>query len=285
MKLDSILEASTTAGAIIALAAGLGAPQANPHKDGSAFVVVPNDGGGMEVVYLDRPESPVRKAGVVMVNDVKSLCNYANRHLNKEASVIYASLQPAKFIAVLNDHAKAATGWGDHRCVFDLKHSKEYDAWNACQKRPMNQADFAEFIESNLPDFVMPTGAQMYELALNFRAKQEASYSSAIRTQNGDVELSYTNKTEANAGAAVGKITVPERFSIEIPVWAGLGQEKRKFDARLRYRLGNGLVHFTYELDRPHKVVEQAFEDVLATIREQVKEAPIFFGTPMAVKE
>jgi len=282
MELEQILAAETNAAVLAAMVASFSEVHKNPHANGRDFVIVPVGGGQWKVEYLERPNVPNRKSGIVNVYDVASLCEYANRHLDVDSSVIYARLDPAKFIAILNDHGsqhQEAAGWGDHRCVFDLKFSPEYAVWIAKSGKPMNQADFGEFIEANLPDFTQPPGAAMYELALNFRAKQEASYSGAIRTQSGDIELSFTQKTTEAAGAVAGKMTVPERFSIEIPVWAGLNQKKQKFDARLRYRLGGGTVTFTFDLDRPHKVVERAFEDVLSVIREKVK-APVFFGLP-----
>jgi len=282
MELEQILEVNTNAAVLAAMVACFSEVHKNPHQDGRDFVIVPAGGGQWKVEYLERPPLPIRKSGIVDVYDVESLCKYADRHLDKDFSVIYARLNPAKFIAVLNDHGmghKDATGWGDHHCVFDLKHSPEYAAWIARSGKPMDQAQFGEFIEANLPDFTQPPGAAMYELALNFRAKQEASYSGAIRTQSGDIELTYTQKTTDAVGAVAGKMTVPERFSIEIPVWAGLNQKKHAFAARLRYRLGGGTVAFTFELDRPHKVVERAFEDVLSVIREKVA-APVFFGLP-----
>jgi uncharacterized protein YfdQ (DUF2303 family) len=279
MELEKILEVNTNAAVLAAMVACFSDVHKNPHENGRDFVIVPAGGGQWNVEYLERPAFPNRKSGVVDVYDVASLCGYANRHLDKDFSVIYARLNPAKFIAVLNDHGQAETGWGDHHCVFDLKHSPEYAVWIARSGKPMSQADFGEFIEANLPDFIQPQGAAMYELALNFRAKQEASYSGAIRTQSGDIELSYIQKTATEAVGATGKMTVPEHFTIEIPVWAGLNQKKHAFGARLRYRLGGGAVTFTFELDRPHKVVERAFEDVLSVIREKVT-APVFFGMP-----
>jgi uncharacterized protein YfdQ (DUF2303 family) len=282
MELEQILEVNTNAAVLAAMVACFSDVHKNPHENGRDFVIVPAGGGQWTVEYLEQPDLPTRKSGVVNVYDVASLCEYANRHLDQDSSVIYARLDPAKFIAVLNDHGmghKDATGWGDHRCVFDLKHSPEYAVWVARSGKPMTQGDFGEFIEANLPDFIQPQGAAMYELALNFRAKQEASYSGAIRTQSGDIELSYIQKTATEAVGATGKMIVPERFSIEIPVWAGLNQKKHAFAARLRYRLGNGTVTFTFDLDRPHKVVERAFEDVLSVIRDKVT-APVFFGMP-----
>jgi hypothetical protein len=40
-------------------------------------------------------------------------------------------------------------------------------------------------------------------------------------------------------------------------------------NARLKYRLGQGAVKFFYELDRPERAVELAFEGYVAEVREK----------------
>lgn len=120
----------------------------------------------------------------------------------------------------------------------------------------------------------------MLEIALNFRAKQNVAFKSGIRLQDGQVQLEYVEQNEASASSATGNLKIPEEFSIAIPVWSGLGAKKYDFKARLRYKVGQGAVQLRYELIRPHKVVEQAFKDVLDEIKKGVKEAPVIFGKP-----
>lgn len=288
MNRESIITAQSEIAALLALGALSASVQANPQKDGRPFVVLPDGSGGAKVEYLERPSRPARKSGNINVDDADSFIMAANRHTAKTRSVLYASLHPASFTAVLNDHQEkpaaqsndaidAGADWRDHRVIFALTHSKEWDLWFSGQKKDMAQEDFAFFIENNMPDFKDPEGARMLEIALNFRVKNNVAFRSALKLQDGSVDLQYTEQVEGGAGRT-GNTKVPETFKIEIPVWAGLDAKAYVVEARLRYRVGNGVLAIRYELVRSHKVVEKAFGDVLDQIKKGVKDAPIVFG-------
>lgn len=283
--MKDIIAANTDVAALLALGALAGSVHPNPHKDGRAFVILTDKDGGLKVEYLDRPTFPERRNGTVHAADTDSFIAAVTRHVSKESTVLYASLHPAAFVAVLNDHGKKQAGnesgshWRDHRVSFALGYSKEYDLWLNRQKQPMAQEDFAFFIEDNLPDFKNPEGARMLEIALNFRVKNNLAFKSALKLQDGSVDLQYTEQVEGGAGRA-GNAKVPETFTIEIPVWSGLEARKYVFEARLRYRVQGGALSIRYELARPQKIVETAFKHVLEKIRDGVKDVPVIFGKP-----
>ena len=78
---------------------------------------------------------------------------------------------------------------------------------------------------------------------------------------------------------AGGEITIPETFEIAIPVFEGLNAPLHTLQCRLRWRVDNKAVKMSYELVRPHKVVEQAFADLLAEITEGAGKQ-VLFGSP-----
>lgn len=119
----------------------------------------------------------------------------------------------------------------------------------------------------------------MLEIAINFRVKQGVHFSSAIRLNDGTVSMEYTEQNAAGA-TKTGKVSIPEKFKIDIPVWAGLDQKTYEFEALLRYKVSEGDLSIRYELQRPHKVVEKAFEDTLGEIRSGVEGATVIFGKP-----
>lgn len=279
MNAENVKEAKTVTGALLALGAIMAGVRSNPHPDGRAFVILPQADGSAKVDYLDRPNAPVRATGLVVANDVASFCEYVNRHRDAHATVVYASLTPAGFICVLNDHTKSAAGWRDHRVNFGLEHSMELANWMEHDRASKDQRTFIEFIEEQLHDFVNPTGAKMYEIATNFKAKSGASFKSAINQANGSVQFEYIETVEGGAGVA-GRISVPEEFTIKVPVWSGLGQRMYEFKARLRYKLSGGTISFHYALDRPKKVIETAFGDTLEKIKKDVKDCLVIFGSP-----
>lgn len=273
-------ELSTNAGVLVALGAALGKQQSNPHPGGRAFVLLPMADGSVKVEYLERPDLPVRKSGTVQANDTESYIAAVNRFHNEKHTVIYAALKPASFMAVLNDHTVEANQWRDHRVAFSLGNSKEFDLWSAECKQDMSQEKFAFFIEDNLPDFKNPTGAKMLELALNFKVNRKVNFKSAMNLADGTMQLEYADLQEGGGSGPTRRMPIPEVFTIEIPVWGGLKAKKYVFDARLRYRVDNGTLTIRYDLIRPHKVVEQAFKDVLEQIQAGVKKSTVIFGAP-----
>ena len=145
-------------------------------------------------------------------------------------------------------------------------------------KAPFDQAGFASFIEENLKDIASvdgsPTGAQMLEMALTFEANQDMRFKSAIRLQNGGVQMSFVQDDDAQT---LQKMQVFDRFSIGFPVfWNG---DAYRVDARLRYRVRDGKLTFWFELIRQDKVLEAATQTLIATIREKTGN-PFFFGNP-----
>lgn len=83
----------------------------------------------------------------------------------------------------------------------------------------MQQAEFAEFIERNLPDIVEPVGADMLEISRSLQAKKKVSFASGIRLANGQTELTYEEDIQGTA--AKGKLQIPEIFKIGIKVIEG----------------------------------------------------------------
>lgn len=265
--------------ALIKLALGLGEVRDNPHPHGRSFVLVPKADGGIEVVYIERPEIPERLSGTIETDDVASFVAATKRYYAEDRSLIYATLAPAAFTSVLNESTAESADWRDHRVSFLMKHSKEYLAWLGRDKQPMTQEEFAFFIENNMPDFQEPSGARMLEIAINFRVKQGVHFNSGMRLQDGTVSLEYTEVNTAGAGKA-GKFNIPEKFRIGVPVWAGLNQDTYEFDAVLRWKLSEGNLSIRYELQRPHKTVEKAFSDTVEHIKGELNVSTVIFGKP-----
>lgn len=257
-------------------------PRTPSFKDAAPFLVL-RDADGAERIHTlkDRLEDPKRKSGTVKLNDPESFIGYYKVHGN--GAPVYATLKPARFLAVLNEHTATAAGWRDHRADFVVAHSPEWEVWTKHNGKGAafgNNEAFALFLEDNAPDIVKPDAAQMLSIALNFRVKADVSFSLAQRLEDGNVELGFSNVVAGSAtGQGGGKVKIPEQFTIEVPVFAGLEAKKYPVDARFRYRLSEGRLTLWYELVRPHKVVEQAFKDIWAQIQKETK-APILHGTP-----
>ena len=265
------------------LAVAQQAPQkASGVLDAAPYLVLRDANGDENIEYLNgRLEDPWRKTGTVRLLDTDSFIAYYNIHSNK--APVYATLRPAQFIAVLNDHTEEAAGWRDHRANFLLGFSAEWNVWakhNGMGAAFGSNDAFAMFLEENAPDIIKPESALMLSIALNFRVNESVAFANIVRLQDGNTELVYNALVDASSkNANGGKIKIPEQFTIEVPVFDGPKALKYKVDARFRFRLRDGKLAIWYELIRPHKVVEQAFQDIWTQIEAET-EASILLGTP-----
>jgi uncharacterized protein YfdQ (DUF2303 family) len=213
------------------------------------------------------------------MNDAASFIDYFKLH--QMASRIYGTVEPPKFIAVLNDDRKDEPGWGDHRAVYNCPLSKEWKEWKQFAGSPRDQIAFSEFIETHVPDIISskedePSGAMMLEVATSFKAQKKVNFASGQRLDNGQVDFVFQEEIQGSAGAK-GHIKVPERFFIGVPVFEG-GAPYR-IEAKLRYRLKDGALSMWFDLVRDHKVQEAAFMDIWKEIADGTS-TTIWRGTP-----
>ena len=227
--------------------------------------------------------APRRKIAKVALFDADSFVAYMNRHGDADSTVWCTANYTAgkvTFVAIVNDHGapSAAAAWRDHHAVFVPEFSEEWRRWFGKNKAVFSQSEFAAFIEDNLKDIVTvegsPSGAQMLEMALSFEANQDMKFKSALRLQNGGVQMSFVQDDDAQT---LQKMQMFDRFAIGLPVfWNG---DAYRLDARLRYRVRDGKLTFWFELIRQDKVLESATLTLIAKICEQTG-LPFFFGDP-----
>lgn len=228
--------------------------------------------------------APRRKIAKVKMHDAESFIDYMKRHGSLTDSTIWciADYKAGKvgFTGILNDHGEEETkaAFRDHRATFAPEFSEEWTRWTSKNKQPFNQAGFAEYIEENLKDIASvdgsPTGSQMLEMALAFEANQDMKFKSAIRLQNGGVQMAFTQDDDAGT---LAKMSAFDRFTVGFPVfWNG---DAYRIDARLRYRVREGKLTFWFELIRQDLILEAATTALIAVIRSKTGN-PFFFGEP-----
>lgn len=235
------------------------AAQSIQKHDDTVHLVVPD--GYKHIDITDAVEKakdlPSRKRGTVQLRDINSFIQYAQDQQMAATGYIFADPEARTLTAVFNDnHDFDYPGWRDFRAVYTAELSRELSTWIASNKKPMEQEDFAVFLEDNIADVVEPSGEVLLAIALTLQAKTEVNFSSSRRLDNGQVQLAYTENIDARAGA--GSIEIPREFHIGLRLFKnGDGYKVR---ARLKYRLGAGKVKFWYELDRPENAIEDAFK-------------------------
>lgn len=218
-------------------------------------------------------QTPLRKTGVVVFNDLPSFAWYVNEHVIP-GSVVYLSREKEPlFTAVLDEHGKDSPGWRQHRTQIKLVHSRQFTAWSILATR--DQKAFAEFLEDRVNEVATPDGASLFELVTNLEASQNASFSSYTKLSNGDARLVYNKETKAGNGT----MEVPQRLTLFIPIWEN--SERTEVNVKLRFFLREGTVSFKLEIERLEDLVDAAIDNAIDFIREKTK-VPVLRGKIVA---
>jgi uncharacterized protein YfdQ (DUF2303 family) len=244
--------------------------------NGHPYALVP-EGSKLEDLesMLDKP---LRRKGNTSLRDPESFGRFIREEATNQTR-IYGNLKEGRFKAVFNDHkgdGEPIAGWRDYTAAYTCPTSTEWQTWKAKSGVQMNQVQFAQFIEDNLPDIAQPPAAEMLEVSRTLEAKKKVNFAQGIRLSNGQNELTYEEQIEGSAGK--GKFKIPEEFVIGIPVLEG--GLRYAVNCRLRYRIGDGgNLTMWYEIIRAHKIMEDAIHAVWKDIEEKTGKT-IFNGDP-----
>ena len=229
------------------------------------------------VVEKANPQ-PARKAGTVQLGNVPSLLQYMADQAQGAQAYVYANVDARTITAVFNDQRKKdLPGWRDHRAAYKAEHTPEFALWMANNKRPFSQTEFAEFIEDNITDLNGEDAALLLSVATTIQASTGINFASSKRLQDGQTQLVYNETIDATAGAT-GEMKIPQKFVLGLRIFKN--GDGYKLSARLKFRLGGGSVKFHYELERPERAVEDAFNGYVDQIRADKSGYTVLIGTP-----
>ena len=250
-----------------ALSATLMAATLEPRNIGAAhFMVLPPGYQQADITAaVEKANSwRNRKSGSVTLASVDSLVQYLKDQAGKDSAYVYADLTDRTITAVLNDQRDECPGWRDHRATYKAEHTPEWLLWVSKNKQKMDQTAFAEFVEDNITDLNGEEAALLLNVATTIAAKTDINFSSAKRLDNGQNQLVYNEVINTTAGAN-GELKVPNKFKLGIRIFKN--GDPYAVTARLKYRLGNGAVNFFYELERPERSVDDAFNSYVEKVR------------------
>lgn len=223
---------------------------------------------------------PRRARGTATITDPADFISYVNR-LRDDRTTVWADEKTRRITAVFNDHADAAdgsAGWRDHTASLAMQIDPDWTEWMDVDGKLGSQEWFANFLEDHARTIVSPDAATMFEVARGFQARTNSAFSRAIRVDNGDVQLTWTEETEAKVNSATkGTLEVPQLFTVRLAPFVGVPASE--VTARLRWRLRDGTLGIGFSLLRPDLVMREAFQDVLSTIRDAVDSTPVLLGS------
>lgn len=227
------------------------------HKAGNREIaIIPQ---GYKIEDLEKFYAmPVRVRDKRIFHDVQSFLLYCGDFMDNDKR-LFADKNKTTFLAIFDYE-----GWGDHTAKYTCPLSDEWARWSQQSGKQTDQRQFAQFIEDNLPDILKPEGAAMLEISRTLEAKKNVNFISNTRLRDGTVDFVFEEKIEATAQK--GDIKIPEVFVIKIPAFTN--GELFEINAKLRYRLDAGKLSIWYELERPHKVLDAAFQKVRKEIEK-----------------
>jgi uncharacterized protein YfdQ (DUF2303 family) len=227
-------------------------------------------------------QTPRRPRANVVVCDLPSFKAYVNRHKIEGTHIFcQASETGGSFTALIDFHVGSGldAGWGEHQCKFVCDTTPEWKRWIEISGKGQSQTAMALFIEGNLDDILVPEPAAMLELVKSLEATQGTQFKSAVRLENGDRQLQYVHQTTAKAGQQ-GDMEIPTKITLRIPVF----RNGTAYDVpcRFRYRISDGQLVLAIEIERPHKIIEQAMDDA-AQIIEAETQINVMIGTAAVI--
>jgi len=231
-------------------------------ENGTPFVILPP---GHSIHDLEELlPAPERIRVTTRFISLESFMRYVNE-FKQEGTTVYIS-PDGSAKGIIDGPSKGAPRWGQHIAHFTPTYSDRWRTWDALHKRAQGQKQFAEFVEDNNADFVAPPGADMLDIAQTLQAEQSAVFESGIRTDSGNVSLSYKKTTTAKAGQR-GDLQIPSMFAIRLPILEG--EPARTIEMRLRYDLTEGKLTLTYEILRRTALLEEVRRSIYASIANE----------------
>jgi uncharacterized protein YfdQ (DUF2303 family) len=247
----------TTAGAISRLAFKPG--------DAGNFATLPE---GWKVESLEQfQERPNRiKAAHTFVSTV-SLAAYLNRFATA-ATMVTVDYKAARISAVIDGDEPGLPAFKAHQAAYVAQIDERLAEW--LKLGPMTQAQFGEFLEDRALDVKHPDPATVYEMVMTFEATKKVDFKSAQRLRDGSFQILYVEDTEQR-----GALTMPDHFTLLLPVYRGMEPQPLKF--MVRHRINEGALRFTVKMHDEEQVKRAAFERCVDALKTELKvELPLF---------
>jgi uncharacterized protein YfdQ (DUF2303 family) len=244
-------------------------------------------------------KAPDRIKGTATLRDEASFVAHV-RQMREPSTRIFCepTANPPAFTAVYDYHAVTTEGaqvpaFGVHRAKWPLTLSKEWRAWVDQAGKAMSPNEFAEFLELRVPDVYwgdelsdytkqlitqlelrLATPSSLIALSRNLQVNVDVNVRQAQTLSSGEINITYVEQHRDGEGAP---IRVPNAFLIAIPVIQG-GPAYQVL-ARLRYRVREGKITWSYALHRTDLAFDAAIREICQRVETET-ERTVFLGAP-----
>lgn len=240
---------------------------------------------------------PERRKGTALADNVSSFIELTNR-FKDDNSVIFARAQidgneiRAALTSILDYNLNSSSNldarFGEHRIKYEFPLDKDFKFWLENNTSAMEQNDFAYFIEDRINDLIVPDQSdvdaigslqpkfanpmEMLELSRDLEIYAQETVRNKIKLSSGEKELQFTTQ---HTDASGKPIQIPDFFVIGCPIFHG-GNIQR-LPARLRYRIKEGKILWSFDLYRIDKVLDKAFNDACDQVKQEAQ-LPLYVG-------
>lgn len=279
-------------------------------------LVLPDGLGGLKAhsikPFIDENRSaPERRTGTAKLLDLDSFINLTKR-FKHEASAIFAidHGENLSLTTVFDYHPEGSdvgvADFGNHRAIYSFPFSEEWIAWRKAEAAPLDQRDFAEFLEERIIDVLTPPGfldpqseevpksdsdralrdltfkiggrfagpEKLMQLSRGLKFNEESKLSNIQNPATGEASLRFETTHKDEDGKP---LTVPNLFLIQIPVFQN-GPAYR-LPVRLRYRKAGGSLMWYLLRHRADLAVMDAVNEACDKAAKDTG-LPLYRGTP-----
>lgn len=209
--------------------------------------------------YLDKP---VRIKQKTELKSQDSFCDWIDRFKISE-SVIFESLENLSFLCVFNEQTREDSSHRDNTCRMSLKASDEWSLLKLNQGKKLTQLEFIEMIEDLEDVFTKPSGSDLMDIISNFQHNTKVSFKSAVNVANGNIRLKYSEDE------VEGTKEIPRVWELGLVLHEGSAAYPVKM--KIRHRVEEFQLHFTYKLVDYKKLENLSFEKVAEDIAVKTK--------------
>lgn len=226
---------------------------------------------------------PLRRKGFIAVADLDGFCRLFNKfkgQYNDHAIIMVDSdptgKRPATFKAILNHHGTDKPDHGDFGIIHTAAFSVEWNRWMSKNNQAMSHAGFVEHLEDVMDLIIDPPGADLLKLIESLQGTVNARFANALNLHNGKMKLNYEEDVEIRGASE----DATRKNVMEVPseITAGIAPfefgEKYKVRNRIRYRVQNRGLTFSYEAIDPHRVIQDAVTAQILNIQKETESQP-----------
>lgn len=248
-------------------------------------------GAAARATVLERLGDPMRIHACLTTDRVDGLAAYLKAFAADASPLVFAWGAPGdactyRVRAVFDYHTPREAQWCSHRIDYAPRVSAAWAAWHALADRNLSQSEWLEHLEENAPELSAPPDkwkgpkpTELLALAERVQIKRTSSFESAHRLADGRTELTITEGIEA--GTARGRVEMPDRFWLKLPIF--IDGPPVYVLCWLRTRVADGRLVIRYTMHRAHEAIDVAWESILGDVEKAAaaaKCAPVIRAVP-----